>query len=100
MAFIAAIACMLSDRREGGHRSACRHLGACRHVGIVAVVVAVVSGRARGTTVANPQPHQRGGAELGSDCVARVEAKLSQVAHELAEWRTLALSTDHDDARS
>ena len=38
--------------------------------------------------------------QLGSDCVARVEAKLSQVARELDRWRALALSTDHDDARA
>jgi len=33
--------------------------------------------------------------QLGSDCVARVEAKLADVASELARWRSLALSTDH-----
>jgi NAD(P)-dependent dehydrogenase (short-subunit alcohol dehydrogenase family) len=37
---------------------------------------------------------------LGADCVARVEAKLANVAHELDRWRTLALSTGHDAARA
>jgi NAD(P)-dependent dehydrogenase (short-subunit alcohol dehydrogenase family) len=32
--------------------------------------------------------------QLGSDCVAQVEAKLSNVAAELAKWRKLAKSTD------
>jgi NAD(P)-dependent dehydrogenase (short-subunit alcohol dehydrogenase family) len=31
--------------------------------------------------------------QLGADCVARIEAKLKQVAGELAQWRTLAEST-------
>jgi len=31
---------------------------------------------------------------LGTDSLARVEAKLAHVATELAEWRTLAESTD------
>src|SRR5262245_47075828 len=35
---------------------------------------------------------------LGSDCVARIEAKNAFVAKELAEWRTLATSTDFTDA--
>ena len=35
--------------------------------------------------------------QLGTDCVARVERKLSQVASELEKWRTLAESTDYDD---
>jgi NAD(P)-dependent dehydrogenase (short-subunit alcohol dehydrogenase family) len=34
--------------------------------------------------------------QLGADCVARVESKLDQVARELHEWRTLALSTGFD----
>ena len=34
--------------------------------------------------------------QLGTDCLARVEAKLSQVADELAKWRTLAESTDYE----
>jgi short-subunit dehydrogenase len=58
----------------------------------------LVTGASRGfgMTSADPPSHL----QLGSDCVARTEAKLSQVTHELAEWGTLALSTDHDDARS
>jgi hypothetical protein len=32
--------------------------------------------------------------QLGSDTVARVEAKNTHVARELGEWRQLALSTD------
>jgi hypothetical protein len=38
--------------------------------------------------------------QLGTDCVARVESKLAQVADELERWRAVALSTDHDAARS
>jgi NAD(P)-dependent dehydrogenase (short-subunit alcohol dehydrogenase family) len=34
--------------------------------------------------------------QLGADCVARVEAKLAQVAAELAEWRALAESTGYE----
>jgi NAD(P)-dependent dehydrogenase (short-subunit alcohol dehydrogenase family) len=34
--------------------------------------------------------------QLGSDSLARVEAKLEQVASELAAWRTLAESTDYE----
>ncbi|GAB4070343.1 SDR family NAD(P)-dependent oxidoreductase [Ancylobacter sonchi] len=34
---------------------------------------------------------------LGSDAVARIEDKHAFVESELAEWRALALSTDHDD---
>jgi len=37
--------------------------------------------------------------QLGADCVARVENKLAFVARELERWRTLALSTAHDDVR-
>jgi hypothetical protein len=33
---------------------------------------------------------------LGSDTVERIEAKNSHVAKELAAWRTLSTSTDHD----
>jgi hypothetical protein len=33
--------------------------------------------------------------QLGTDSLARVEAKLAQVASELAAWRTLAESTDY-----
>ena len=36
---------------------------------------------------------------LGTDAVARVEAKLKLVAQELAEWRGLSESTDYADAR-
>ena len=32
---------------------------------------------------------------LGTDCVAQVEAKLARVAYELARWRNLTESTDH-----
>ena len=35
--------------------------------------------------------------QLGADCVARVEAKLAQVADELAQWRDLALSTAFEE---
>jgi hypothetical protein len=38
--------------------------------------------------------------QLGSDCVAAVEAKLQRVREELDEWRSLATSTDHDDVRT
>ncbi len=38
--------------------------------------------------------------QLGGDCVARVEAKLDQMAAELDRWRAVALSTDHADAHS
>jgi hypothetical protein len=31
-----------------------------------------------------------------TDCLARVEAKLAQVASELAAWRTLAESRDYE----
>jgi hypothetical protein len=34
--------------------------------------------------------------QLGTDSLAAVEAKLAQVATELAAWRTLAQSTDHE----
>ena len=34
--------------------------------------------------------------QLGTDSLAGVEAKLAQVATELAAWRTLAQSTDHE----
>jgi hypothetical protein len=34
---------------------------------------------------------------LGSDCVARVEAKLGSVREELERWRATAMSTDFDD---
>jgi hypothetical protein len=34
--------------------------------------------------------------QLGTDSLARVEAKLAQVASELATWRTLAKSTDYE----
>lgn len=42
----------------------------------------------------SPEPPLR--VQLGTDSLARVEAKLAQVATELAAWRTLAESTDHD----
>lgn len=35
--------------------------------------------------------------QLGSDCVASVEAKLNAVRSELDAWREVAVSTDHDD---
>ena len=35
--------------------------------------------------------------QLGADAVARVEQKLSHVAAETERWRTVALSTAHDD---
>jgi NAD(P)-dependent dehydrogenase (short-subunit alcohol dehydrogenase family) len=35
---------------------------------------------------------------LGSDTVERIEAKNAHVAEEIAAWRTLATSTDHDQA--
>jgi NAD(P)-dependent dehydrogenase (short-subunit alcohol dehydrogenase family) len=35
---------------------------------------------------------------LGSDTVERIEAKNAHVAGEIAAWRTLATSTDHDQA--
>jgi hypothetical protein len=34
--------------------------------------------------------------QLGTDSLARVEAKLTQVASELSAWRTLAEYTDHE----
>ncbi|MEH6377931.1 oxidoreductase [Streptomyces sp. KLMMK] len=37
---------------------------------------------------------------LGSDSVARIEAKLAHVTGELAAWRHVALSTDHDTAEA
>src|SRR5262249_61937108 len=37
--------------------------------------------------------------QLGADCVSRVESKLATVARELEQWRALALSTAHADAR-
>lgn len=42
-----------------------------------------------------PKPPQR--LALGSDTVARIEAKNRLVAQELAEWKALALSTDFKD---
>ena len=36
--------------------------------------------------------------QLGTDSLARVETKLAQVAGELATWRTLAESTDYEQA--
>ena len=44
----------------------------------------------------SPEPPLR--LQLGTDSLARVEAKLAQVAAELAAWRTLAESTDRDQA--
>jgi NAD(P)-dependent dehydrogenase (short-subunit alcohol dehydrogenase family) len=35
---------------------------------------------------------------LGSDTVAKLEEKQQAVQNELAEWRAVAVSTDHDDA--
>jgi hypothetical protein len=38
--------------------------------------------------------------QLGTDCIARVEGgKLAQVGRELEQWRSLALSADHDVGR-
>ena len=42
-----------------------------------------------------PNPPQR--LALGSDTIARIEAKNRLVAQELAEWSELALSTDFKD---
>ena len=42
-----------------------------------------------------PKPPQR--LALGSDTIARIEAKNRFVAEELAEWKDLALSTDFKD---
>jgi NAD(P)-dependent dehydrogenase (short-subunit alcohol dehydrogenase family) len=36
--------------------------------------------------------------QLGADCVARVEAKLAEVATELSAWREVALSTEYEVA--
>lgn len=36
--------------------------------------------------------------QLGSDCLQQVEAKLANVAGEIAKWRKLAESTDHDQS--
>lgn len=38
--------------------------------------------------------------QLGADCVARVEEKLAKVAAELAQWRSLALSTGYEAPRA
>jgi hypothetical protein len=35
--------------------------------------------------------------QLGSDAVARVEAKLDFMRDELERWRKVSQSTDHDD---
>jgi NAD(P)-dependent dehydrogenase (short-subunit alcohol dehydrogenase family) len=43
----------------------------------------------------NAEPPLR--VQLGTDSLARVEAKLAQVASELAAWRKLAESTDHKE---
>jgi hypothetical protein len=45
--------------------------------------------------VHSPEPPTR--LQLGADCVARVEAKLSHVRAELDAWRTISLGTDHED---
>ncbi|UXY32123.1 oxidoreductase [Streptomyces sp. HUAS TT20] len=37
-------------------------------------------------------------AQLGSDCAAELDRKITQLREEAAAWRHLALSTDHDDA--
>ncbi|MCX4216197.1 MULTISPECIES: oxidoreductase [unclassified Pseudomonas] len=47
------------------------------------------------TLVNTPNPPQR--LALGSDTIARIEAKNRLVAQELAEWSELALSTDFKD---
>lgn len=43
----------------------------------------------------NPEAPQR--LQLGADAVARVEAKLDLMSEELAAWRQVSVSTDHDD---
>ncbi|MGA8152176.1 MAG: oxidoreductase [Terriglobales bacterium] len=48
------------------------------------------------TIATTPDPPLR--LQLGTDCLARVEAKLSRVAEELAKWRKLAESTDYQQA--
>lgn len=40
-------------------------------------------------------PHPPARLLLGSDCVARVEAKLAQVTHDIAAWRHVSLAADH-----
>lgn len=49
------------------------------------------------TLVNAPQPPLR--LPLGSDTIERVETKNAFVAEEIAAWRTLATSTDHDDIK-
>jgi NAD(P)-dependent dehydrogenase (short-subunit alcohol dehydrogenase family) len=44
---------------------------------------------------AEPEPPVR--LQLGTDSVGAVEAKLGRVAAEIARWRDLSVSTDHDD---
>ncbi|GIJ19287.1 hypothetical protein [Micromonospora gifhornensis] len=36
-------------------------------------------------------------AQLGSDCLQELEAKITQLRTESEAWRDLALSTDHED---
>jgi len=38
--------------------------------------------------------------QLGADSIERIEAKLDLVRRELDQWRSVALSTDHADART
>ena len=40
-------------------------------------------------------PHPPARLLLGSDCVARVEAKLAQVAHDIGAWRHVSVMADH-----
>jgi NAD(P)-dependent dehydrogenase (short-subunit alcohol dehydrogenase family) len=56
-----------------------------------------VKGAAAMVTIATaPDPPVR--LQLGTDCVAQVEAKLAQVTEELARWRHLAESTDYEQS--
>jgi len=46
---------------------------------------------------ASPEPPLR--LPLGADCVARIESKMASFSAELDEWRAVATSTDHEEAR-
>lgn len=39
-------------------------------------------------------------AQLGSDCLAELDRKITQLRTEADAWRHLAISTDHDDVRA
>ncbi|MEU4173299.1 oxidoreductase [Streptomyces sp. NPDC026665] len=45
-----------------------------------------------------PKPPLR--VQFGSDCVAGLEQKITQLQEEAATWRELSLSTDHDDVKA